>query len=214
MRFEMELQVKFNRPVDLEKDNIIPGGYEMVMNGKNVSFDFSNTSAGVSNEDAAVVIFSVDGMDCDSFPEMKKLKVCDIQNISSINECVIYTGEPGESDLEVVSIEKVTFILPNNKPWIIDIPKKLIDEYNSTLHKDEQKEHSVYEIKMTPSELKEKIMAQQMTFYSKFLDIPLEDLCGYTNEQLESMIDSTIEQMPDDLLHQFEIELMGGKREF
>ena len=36
MIIEMELQVKFNRPVDLEKDYIVPGGYSMIMDGKEV----------------------------------------------------------------------------------------------------------------------------------------------------------------------------------
>lgn len=72
----------------------------------------------------------------------------------------------------------------------------------------------MYEIKLTPKEMREKIMARQMTFCSKFLDIPVEDLCGYTKEQLEKMIDSAIEQMPKELLQQFETELMGGKRDF
>ena len=61
--------------------------------------------------------------------------------------------------------------------------------------------------------MKEKIMAKQLTFYSIFLDVPLEKLCGYDKEQLESLIDSTLMQMPDDILHEFELELMGGKVE-
>ncbi len=71
----------------------------------------------------------------------------------------------------------------------------------------------MYEPKLTSNELKKRIMLQQPSFYSRFLDIPLEDLCGYTKEQLERMVDNTIEQMPEELLRQFEIEILGGKRE-
>lgn len=71
----------------------------------------------------------------------------------------------------------------------------------------------MYEPKLTSNELKKRIMLQQTSFYSRFLDIPLEDLCGYTKEQLERMVDNTIEQMPEELLRQFEIEILGGKRE-
>lgn len=71
----------------------------------------------------------------------------------------------------------------------------------------------MYEPKLTSNELKKRIMLQQPFFYSRFLDIPLEDLCGYTKEQLEGMVDNTIEQMPEELLRQFEIEILGGKRE-
>ena len=71
----------------------------------------------------------------------------------------------------------------------------------------------MYEPKLTSNELKKRIMLQQPSFYSRFLDIPLEDLCGYTKEQLERMVGNTIEQMPEELLRQFEIEILGRKRE-
>ena len=71
----------------------------------------------------------------------------------------------------------------------------------------------MYEPKLTSNELKIRIMLQQLSFYSRFLDIPLEELCGYTKERLERMVDNTIEQMPEELLRQFEIEILGGKRE-
>lgn len=71
----------------------------------------------------------------------------------------------------------------------------------------------MYEPKLTSNELKKRIMLQQLSFYSRFLDIPLEELCGYTKEKLEKMVDNTIEQMPEELLRQFEIEILGGKRE-
>lgn len=71
----------------------------------------------------------------------------------------------------------------------------------------------MYEPKLTSNGLKKRIMLQQPSFYSRFLDIPLEDLRGYTKEQLERMVGNTIEQMPEELLRQFEIEILGGKRE-
>ena len=142
MVIEMELQVKFNRPVDLEKDYIVPGGYSMIMDGKEVEFDFCQCSSGISNDDSSVVIFSVTGMDYDSFPTLRKLRIKDLKNISSIGECFVYTGEPGESDLKVESIKNILFILPHNKPWVIDVPKKLIKEFNETLQ-EEKKEKPV-----------------------------------------------------------------------
>lgn len=211
MVIEMELQVKFNRLVDLEKDYIVPGGYSMIMDGKEVEFDFCQCSSGISNEDSSVVIFSVTGMDYDSFPALRKLRIKDLKNISSIRECFVYTGEPGESDLKVESIKNILFILPHNKPWVIDVPKKLIKEFNKTLQEAKGKKQGMYEIKLSPPELKEKIMAQQLSFYSRFLDIPLEKLCDYDKEQIEILVDSTLMQMPDDILREFELELTGGK---
>lgn len=211
MVIEMELQVKFNRPVDLEKDYIVPGGYSMIMDGKEVEFDFCQCSSGISNEDSSVVIFSVTGMDYDSFPALRKLRIKELKNISSIVECLVYTGEPGESDLKVESIKNILFILPHNKPWVIDVPKKLIKQFNETLLADKERKQGMYEIKLTPPELKEKIMAQQLSFYSRFLDIPLEKLCDYDKEQIEILVDSTLMQMPDDILRKFELELIGRK---
>ena len=211
MVIEMELQVKFNRPVDLEKDYIVPGGYSMIMDGREVEFDFCQCSSGISNEDSSVVIFSVTGMDYDSFPALRKLCIKDLKNISSIRECFVYTGEPGESDLKVESIKNILFILPHNKPRVIDVPKKLIKEFNKTLQEAKGKKQGMYEIKLSPPELKEKIMAQQLSFYSRFLDIPLEKLCDYDKEQIEILVDSTLMQMPDDILREFELELTGGK---
>ena len=131
--------------------------------------------------------------------------------VSKIRECFVYTGEPGESDLKVESIKNILFILPHNKPWVIDVPKKLIKEFNKTLQEAKGKKQGMYEIKLSPPELKEKIMAQQLSFYSRFLDIPLEKLCDYDKEQIEILVDSTLMQMPDDILREFELELTGGK---
>lgn len=64
-------------------------------------------------------------------------------------------------------------------------------------------------LKLSP----ERITKAPKDFISRFLDIPLEELCGYTKEQIEGMIESTIEQMPDEMLRQFEIELADGMRE-
>lgn len=135
MIIEMELQVKFNREVDFNKDYVVPGGYEMIMNGKNVQFDFNHNNYGISRFDSTVVIFSLNGADLECFPEFEKVTINDLQNISEIIECFVYLGEPGESDLEVVSIEKIAFLIPFEEPSVIDVPKEVVSEYNKTLQK-------------------------------------------------------------------------------
>jgi len=136
MKIEMELQVKFNREVDLNKDNIVPGGYEMVMNGKPVQFDFNHNNYGISRFDSSVVIFSLDGADIDCFPEFEKVTIDDLQHISKIIECFIYLGEPGESDLKVVSIEKITFMLPFEKTCVVDVSENVIAKFNNILQEE------------------------------------------------------------------------------
>ena len=208
MKIEMFLRIKFNRKVDLKKDYIVPGGYEMVTNGRNVCFDFHHSHFTGTDYDASICNFLLDGADYESFPEFKDITVEELQNISSIKECYVYVGERGETDLEVVAVESITFIIRGKNAMTVEVPKTVIKEYNERIQKEKKR---VLEIKLLPSELKEKIMAQQLSFYSKFLDIPLEKLCNYDKEQLDILIDSTLMQMPDDLLHEFELELTGGK---
>jgi len=208
MKIEMFLRIKFNRKVDIEKDYIVPGGYEMVMNGKSVCFDFHHSYLSRNDCDSSICNFLVEGVDYESFPELKNITIEELQRISSIKDCYVYVGEPGETDLEVVAVESITFIIRGKNAMTVEAPKTVIKEYNERILKEKKR---VLEIKLSPSEMKEKIMAQQLSFYSKFLDIPLEKLCDYDKEQLEILIDSTLMQMPDDLLHEFELELTGGK---
>ena len=132
MKIEMELQVKFNRPVDFNKDYLVPGGYEMIMNGRSVQFDFNHNNYGISRFDSSVCIFSLNGADLSCFPEFEKVTIDDLQNISEIIECFVYLGEPGESDLKVVSIEKITFMLPFEKTCVVDVLKEVIEKFNKT----------------------------------------------------------------------------------
>ena len=210
MIIEMELQVKFSRPVDFNKDYIVPGGYDMVMNGKSVQFDFNHNNYGISRFDSSVVIFSLSGADLECFPEFENVTIDDLQHISEIIECFVYLGEPGESDLKIVSVEKITFILPFEKTCVVDVPENVIEEFNKTLVEEKK---GIYEIKVPNPDLKKKIMAQQLVFYSRFLDIPLEKLCDYDKEQIETLVDSTLMQMPEDILMEFVKKINGRKAE-
>lgn len=210
MIIEMELQVKFNRPVDFDKDYIVPGGYEMVMNGKPVQFDFNHNNYGISRFDSSVVIFSLSGADLECFPEFENVTIDDLQHISEIIECFVYLGEPGESDLKVVSVEKIVFMLPFEKTCVVNVPENVIAEFNKTLVEEKK---GVYEMKVPNPDLKEKIMAQQLVFYSHFLGISIEELCGHTIKELEGLIDCTLMQMPDETLQKFIDEIEGRKAE-
>lgn len=67
-------------------------------------------------------------------------------------------------------------------------------------------------IKLSP--LSARITKTSKSFISRFLDITPENLDTYSDDQVKQMVQNTVEQMPEDLLRQFEIELAGGKREF
>ena len=64
-------------------------------------------------------------------------------------------------------------------------------------------------IKLSP--LSVRITKTSKSFISRFLDITPEDLDTYSDDQVKQMVQNTVEQMPEDLLRQFEIELAGRK---
>lgn len=210
MVVEMELQVKFNRNIDLDKDYITPGGYEMVMNGRTVEFDFCNSYSAVHMDDSTIGIFHLENMDVFSFPELKKIRLKDLKNVTSINECYVYTGEDGESDLEVVSVEKITFFAPYSRENVIDVPDDVIEEYNEKILSENNKDAEMYEIKILPGN--EATMFKQLAFYSRFLDVPIDELCEYSTPELRNRIESTLMQMPEEELENFEKEFMEKLR--
>ena len=61
-----------------------------------------------------------------------------------------------------------------------------------------------YEIKIIPGN--EVIMFKQLVVYSRFLDVPLDELCSYSTSKLKSRIESTLQQMPEEELENFEKE--------
>ena len=211
MIIEMELEIKFNRPVDLEKDYVVPGEYNFVMNGINYRFDFCYMERSICAFNPSVCTFHFKDLDCTEYPEFANVTVDDLKNITSIKELFVYLGEEGENDLDVDEIILIKFYTPYDEPYEYQVSQRLIDEYNGMLKKEKGKEKVIYETKLSLPELKEKIMAQQLSFYSRFLDIPLEKLCDYDKEQIEILVDSTLMQMPDDILQEFELELISGK---
>lgn len=211
MKIEMEMRIKFNRDVNLSKDYVVPGGYEFVMNGKTYHFDFKYMERRVCYSEPDICEFSFKDIDYSEFPEAKNLTVDDLKNISEIKDLYVYFGEEGESDLDVVEFQSITFCTPYVKPYNYDVPAELIDKYNKTLKGEIEK--GIYEMKVPNPDLKEKIMAQQLVFYSRLMGISLEELCGHTIKELEGLLDCTLMQMPDETLQKFIDEIEGGKAE-
>ena len=49
-------------------------------------------------------------------------------------------------------------------------------------------------------------MFKQLVVYSRFLDVPLDELCSQSTSKLKSRIESTLQQMPEEELENFEKE--------
>ena len=138
MSFEMNLVVEFNREVDLDNDYICPGGFEMIMNGKHVEFDFTEFQVNLIADNDRACCFNLRNPDFSSYPGMKKITAKELKNVSAIKECFIYTGEPEETDLKVAFVKKIGFVILGEKAVFTEVQSKVIDDYNASLRKGEK----------------------------------------------------------------------------
>ena len=138
MSFEMNFVVEFNRDVDLDNDYICPGGFEMIMNGKNVEFDFTEFQPNMIAGNDRICCFNLRKPDFTSYPKLKKITAKELKNISAIKECYIYTGEPGETDLKAMSVKEIGFVILGEKAVFTEVQSKVIDDYNASLRKGEK----------------------------------------------------------------------------
>lgn len=137
VNFEMNLVVEFNRKVDLDNDYICPGGFEMTMNGRNEEFDFTEFQPNMIAGNDRICCFNLRKPDFNSYPKLKKITAKELKNISAIKECYIYTGEPGETDLKVVSVKEIGIVILGKKTVFTGVSNKVVDEYNALLRERE-----------------------------------------------------------------------------
>lgn len=137
VNFEMNLVVEFNRKVDLDNDYICPGGFEMTIDGKNVEFDFNESQVDSFAGDDRLCCFNLRKPDFTSYPKLKKITAKELKNISAIKECFIYTGEPGETDLKIVSVKEIGIVILGKKTVFTGVSSKVVDEYNALLRERE-----------------------------------------------------------------------------
>lgn len=133
---EMLLRVKFNRPVNLDEDYIVAGGFAMVMNGKDVEFDFHNQYHNLVEHDSSEDVITLYNPDYEDFPEFENISVDDLKNVTKIEECFVYLGEPGESDLKVEEIKDICFEVFDDKYETISVDSTVIEEFNSNSKKN------------------------------------------------------------------------------
>lgn len=105
LTFRLYQSVRFNRPVDREKDFISPGSYELkvkVINGieKIVQFDFEDYEGSIDKDDPCVVHCMQKNPDYVAFKDLEKITEHMLRNITEVIDWFIYTGEPGEDDVD------------------------------------------------------------------------------------------------------------------
>lgn len=112
LTFRLYQSVKFNRPIDKDKDFISPGGYELKMKDedgteKSIAFDFDDYEGGVDDNDPKVINCMQKNPDYSEFPELNTVTEYMLHNVTEVVEWFIYTGEPGETENPLVPVEVI-----------------------------------------------------------------------------------------------------------
>jgi hypothetical protein len=111
--FRLYATVKMNRPV-LESDYISPGGYTFVMNGEEITFDFSESYVSVSKDDKTVIQIMQKNPEYE-YEGTDRITRAHVEQVEEIRDFFVYTGEHGETDLYPVELLECAFVLPYEK---------------------------------------------------------------------------------------------------
>lgn len=128
LNFRLHQKIRFNRPVDKDKDSVSPGGYELVMQdeqGKEVSvqFDFEDYIGSVLEDEPSIVECEQKNPDYDTFPGLENITEYMLRHVVRCEEWFIYTGEDG--DLAPVEILEPIFVLyKDDEP--VEIPMDIV----------------------------------------------------------------------------------------
>jgi hypothetical protein len=128
LNFRMVADIEMNREIDEEMDEISPGGYTMVMNGKERRFDFEGVSWSVAPEEPTILHIECE-QPAHGYEDTDDITLWDLKNISDIPEIFVFTGEKGETDLSPFALLSLSFEAETEHGFVdIDVPDKVIDE--------------------------------------------------------------------------------------
>lgn len=106
--FSMLADVKFNREIDKDKDDIFVGGYAMVMGDELIEFDFTHYEGNVDKQDLHILHIECYYPDADCFPQLEAITEDMLKNVKAVREfCFDIISEDGQSLLHPVSLEKL-----------------------------------------------------------------------------------------------------------
>ena len=119
LNFSMRAVVEYDREIR-STDLINPGGFEMIMNGRPVRFDFEKMKDwGICSYDKKSAWFYVCYPDLEVFPEMSEITILDLHNVSEIIEfCIDTDTSDGSSPLYPVRLKDVAFDINNTNASI------------------------------------------------------------------------------------------------
>lgn len=116
--FRMYQTIRFNRPIDEDKDYISAGGYEIVVqdndgNDKTIQFDFYDFEGSIDEENPCVFNVMQKDPDYETFPDLDILTKEMLENIIQVNEW--YIGLDYDDEGEELIPEEITdvcFVFP------------------------------------------------------------------------------------------------------
>ncbi len=122
LTFRMYADIRFNRNIDSDNDFISPGGYQMKMGDKIVSFDFEEYEGTIDPKSPDVLHIECKNPDYNTFEDLMGLKKENLERVVEIPEFFVFTGEKGETDLKPIKLLSCTFCLPYDNWTNIRIP--------------------------------------------------------------------------------------------
>lgn len=131
--------VQMDRPIDLDRMFISPGGFEFRFDStsKTIAFDFGESEL-IANGD--ILSLSMRDLDTTEFPNSKKLGNLLLHKpIAKIPDFYIYTGDYDDDEINVVSVLAISFEVYDKRldKWFdVDVPQNVIDEYNARLREE------------------------------------------------------------------------------
>ena len=127
---EMTMDIRFNRELT-EQDYVVPGGYEMVFDGRSISFDFQTYCGTINRKDPTVLHCEMRHPDYDSFEDFRSITVKDLECVSEIVDCYVFIGEECATELSVAEILAITFWPACGDP--VSIHNDVIKKYNRNM---------------------------------------------------------------------------------
>ena len=133
--------LQMDREIDKDKHYIIsPGGYEFKSSKSDEpsQFDFFDYAGYIDSNDKTKILFETELLDEQSFPgTIDKLNKSFCEDITEIVEFYVYTGEDEDPELNLSKIIDISLLFTDGTK--IDIKPEVIDKFNNTILKKEDK---------------------------------------------------------------------------
>lgn len=113
--FRMYAGIRFNRPIDISKDFISAGAYEVVSDEESVKFDFYESYADVDKHTPTILHVEQRNPMWEEYPKLARVHRDFFKNIKKIEDFFVYTGEAEETDLKPIGLVYVHFLFPYDK---------------------------------------------------------------------------------------------------